>query len=205
MSDKESPYAAPYKPGVKRVHKCSSYSKNQDWYDAYVRYTSEKKEDRSLSYGQFLASSLSGPKFSHTRSQCNSMGKFLKKFDAVKLEQMDVKRARKRKFALIDAKLVQYLELNTIKYQRDKCGVFWLDLRIKCLNWYWEDPSLAKYDFDCSPGWMSRILKRKNLVVVKMHGEANKKKPEEEAALMVPWLVEFHKLLEDKGIDWERV
>ena len=44
---------------------------------------------------------------------------------------------------------------------------------------------------------MSSVIKRKNLVSVKLHGEANEKTPEEEDALMGPWLVEFHKTLED--------
>ena len=75
--------------------------------------------------------------------------------------------------------------------------MFWLNLSIKCLKWYREDPSLAKYEFKCSPDWMSSVIKRKNLVSVKLHGEANEKTPEEEDALMGPWLVEFHKTLED--------
>ena len=62
---------------------------------------------------------------------------------------------------------------------------------------------MAKYDFECLPGWMSIILKRNNLVGMKLHKEANENTPEEEAALVGPWIVEFHKLLEYEGIDQE--
>ena len=101
----------------------------------------------------------------------------------------------------LKAKLFRYLKIPIIKYQRDKFGVSWLNLRIKCLKWYQEDPSLAKYNLEFLPGWISSILKRNNLVGVKLHGKVNEKTPEEEAALVVPWCVGFQNLLEYKVID----
>ena len=47
-------------------------------------------------------------------------------------------------------------------------------------------------------------MKRHGLVGVRLHGEANEKTPEEEAALMDPWLKEFHKYLDENNIGPER-
>ena len=104
------------KTGVKRVQQCSYNRTTQDWNDACVRYKAEKNKDRYLSYSQFLASSLPGPKCLHKRSQRTSLGKFLKKFNVGKLEHLDVNHARNRKLDSVEAKLFQYLKLITIKY-----------------------------------------------------------------------------------------
>ena len=173
--DDENPFAFPLKSGLKPVQTYTVDRTNADWFITCVAYIKEKKDCPSLSYGRFLNSSLSGPKFMGTRSQCVSMGVYLKKFHAGTLKQVENKRSKKRKFVAVEEKLVHYRQLRATNYQMDKCGVSWLNLRMKCTTWHSQDPTCFDKSFTCLPGWLSTVLKRHGLVGVRLHGEANEK------------------------------
>ena len=102
------------KSGLKPGQTYTINRTNADWFIACVAYIEEKKDCPSLSYDRFLNSSLSGPKFMGTRSQCVSMGVYLKKFHAGTLKQVGNKRSKKRKFVAVEEKLVRYLHLRAV-------------------------------------------------------------------------------------------
>ena len=100
---------------------------------------------------EFLKSSRSGHLFSGNKSQQQSFGRMLKKFDNGKLENIDVKRAKYRKFAEIKDKIISYMKLRPKEYKQDKCGTSWLLLRDMCEKWA-VDLDIKK--FKCSDGWI---------------------------------------------------
>jgi DDE superfamily endonuclease len=54
--------------------------------------------------------------------------------------------------------------------------------------------------FQASPGWLSKVLKRNNMLGVTLHGEASDISPEVRKATMAKWLVLFHAAIEDNDI-----
>ena len=67
--------------------------------------------------------------FSGIIIQQQSLGGMLKKFDNEKQENIDVKRAKYRKFSDIKDKITSYIKLRAKKYKQDKSGTSWLFLR----------------------------------------------------------------------------
>mmetsp|Transcript_19299 Transcript_19299/g.25672 ORF Transcript_19299/g.25672 Transcript_19299/m.25672 type:complete len:219 (+) Transcript_19299:50-706(+) len=143
----------------------------------YARRTRAKEEDDKISYRKFLLSEKSGPKFEFNRSTKQSLIYYLKKYRNGTLKATNVKRARVRKFATLEDKLVRYLEARA---DPDKCGVSWLGLKRKCLHWQSLDPLLRDEKFECSPGWISAVLQRNDMSKVKLHGEGDSMTKEEE-------------------------
>ena len=93
-----------------------------------------------------------------------------RKFSKGELQQhSDVKRLRARKFEHLEDRMIKYIELREKRYQQDKCGLSWLLMREKVLDW--AETTGDDAEFKCSPGWISSALKRGGKVSVKLHGE----------------------------------
>lgn len=147
---------------------------------------------------EFLRSSLSGSMLNGSRSEQNSFGKYLKRFNEGKLENLQGRRrCRKRSYVDVEGKLVQYLKLRQEKYKLDKIGTSWLLLKEKCLQWAQD---LELQDFKCSCGWLNNTLKLHGFAQLNLHGEADNLSDEEVSVLMVPWRIELANLLEEKDV-----
>ena len=70
----------------------------------------------------------------------------------------------------IEKKLIQYLDLRAHKYYQDKCGVRWIFMEHKCLNFA---EGLGLNDLKSSPCYISATLKRNKKVGINLYGEAN--------------------------------
>ena len=87
-SDEESSYAAPLNRGLKRGSHINNDKTNEDWFISCDQFTQEKKENPKLSYGQFLESGATYPRFSGTNSQKILFGNYLKRHRYGLLEQL---------------------------------------------------------------------------------------------------------------------
>ena len=201
----DSAIAAFSKAGLKRGARLVNDKTNVGWFELCETWVKLKERQEGLTCRQFLDSHDSGPKFEFNRSTKQLFIYYLKKYRGGTLRPEKVKRLKTRKFLEVEEKLVRYIRLRSDRYEKDKCGLSWLGLRGKCLEWKNLEPSLRDEPFNCSAGWMSSMLKRNGLTKVKLHGEANSMTPQEEALIMVPWLEEFHDFLDCKNISPECV
>jgi hypothetical protein len=131
----------------------------QDWYTVCETYRNLSRTSNSMSQVAFLRSPLSGDLFTGTRSEQCSFGRMLKSFDSGKLQPTSKKRCRERKFQDIEKKLNEYLDLRVKVYKKDNCGVSWITLTEKCLQF----ADLLGYDeheFKASSGWIADALKK---------------------------------------------
>jgi hypothetical protein len=83
----------------------------------------------------------------------------LKSFDSGKLQPTGRKRCRDRKFQDIEKRVMEYLDLRVKVYKQENCGVSWITLTEKCLQF----ADLLGYDeneFKASPGWIADALKK---------------------------------------------
>ena len=108
--------------------------------------------------------------FTGTKSEEQYFGRFLVKFDNGKLEAIAVMRGCSRKYLKIEKKLIQYLDLCEHKYAQDKCGVKWIFMEKKCLNFA---EGLGLNDFKASPLWISDTINRNKKFRINLYGEAN--------------------------------
>ena len=69
------------------------------------------------------------------------------------------------------------------KYSQDKCGLSWLFLEEKCLQWAQQ---FGYHDFKASSSFINNTLNRQNLTNVKLHGEGNALSQEEFDKIMIP-------------------
>ena len=92
-----------------------------------------------------------------------------RKFKAGGLDQgSDMKRQRQRKFEVIEQKLISYIELRERRYQQDRCGLSWVIMREKCLQWA---KDAGEAEFKCSAGWINDTIRRSGKCSVTLHGE----------------------------------
>jgi hypothetical protein len=171
---------------------------HQDWYYACERYRNLTERNKTSKVG-FLRSALGGDLFTGSQSEQVSFGQMLRQFDNGTLKPSDKKRGRDRKFIDVEEKLIEYLNLRARAYLLDKCGISWITLTNKSLQFadlcgYSED------EFKASPGWIENTLKNYGKIGVNLHGEANDMSGEERAATMKDWCVDFHRIIEENDI-----
>ena len=80
----------------------------------------------------------------------------------------------------VEKLLVAYINLRNERYEKDHCGMSWIFMHEKALQFaqrVLDKESLAK--FKASDGWISRVLKRNDLVGVRLSGEAGEVNTEE--------------------------
>ena len=105
-------------------------------------------------------------------------------FDSGKVENIDVNRAKDRKFSDIEDKLIRYIKLISNNHKQDKCGTSWLLLRDKCVKWA---VNLEIESLKFSNGWISDILRHHGIKRVNLHDEKNYIIEEEYDKVMIPW------------------
>lgn len=183
------------KKGGKRQDIC-----NSTWYSLCKDYSENYK---NVPQFQYLNTQNVCEKVRDSPSNRVSFSVHLKKFRAGLLQSIDSKRIRQRKFQAIEDKLIEYIDLRTQLYARDKCGVGWVNIEAKCKQW----AAQAGIDdtFKASPGWISSVLKRNSRLGIHLHGEANDLSNEDRAEKMAPWRIQFHALLDEENIPPERV
>ena len=170
-----------------------------DWYQALTQWKELKKSNPGLKKTEFLASDASGSRLRNCKTHANQFSINLKKFEAGTLENTRARRQRNRKFLAIEDKLIKYIDARAMKYARDKCGISWNRLKVKCRQWA-HNLGIEEDQFCASDGWINNCLKRNNRDKVKLHGEGDELTPEEEEEIMGPWLTKFHVFLIEKNI-----
>jgi hypothetical protein len=184
--------------GAKEGTKRNEIPKDE-WFALCVKKNSTEAF-KKMTNAQFLKSSESGEVFTGTVSQQISFRRYLKQFENGELKPSGKKRSRESKYKVLEDKLVEYICLHQKLYQTDKCGLSWLILQKKLLNW-------AKLeendDFQASPSFISRVLQTHNLIGVSLHGEANNMDDEMREGIMLEWQGKFWAKLRDRNIQPE--
>ena len=98
-------------------------------------------------------------------------------------------RGRSRKYAEIEKKLIYYLDIHAHKYAQDKCGLRWMFMLNKLLNFV---EGLGINNLKASPCWISATLKRNKKVGINFHGESNDMTDEKREIIMSAWCKYFH-------------
>ena len=188
------------KRGITRGSTILNNKTNDDWYVACSLFRSKKCSQMTKAF--FLRASLSGPVFSGNLSEQQTFGRKLKLFDVGMLKSGNLKRQRLRKFEDVARLLSSYLDLRERKYVVDKCGVSWVHLANRSRQFAYR---LGYNDesFKASPGWLSNVIRNSGKVSKSVHGEANEMSREEREAVMHPWRIKFHGIIEDKNIPIE--
>ena len=174
------------KTGPKLNSKNNNNKSRLDWYKAIDDYKNTSFGIKSVK--KWLESDFTSSKFTGTESERKSFNYYKKQYDAGQLAagDTDTKRVLKPVFPQIEDKLLVYIELCAKKYTMDKCGLSWMVIQAKAL-------AIAKKlnvdvdKFRASPGWISKFLKRKKLVGIKLHGEAGDMEPVEPERIMRDW------------------
>ena len=123
--------------GKKRGRKAGDGKKYEitvaEWWGVCDSY---RKATLKMSKTSFLKSSMTSQKFSGSKSQQQSFGRYLKRYDNDP-DWKPVKKFKfhKRPFAPIEEKLIAYLTTRAQRYKRDKLGVSWNWMKLKCNEW----------------------------------------------------------------------
>jgi hypothetical protein len=116
------------------------------------------------------------------------------------------KRDVKGDYDALEKRLVQYIQLRNEHYQRDHCGLSWLYLREKAkvyANQMLSDEERVK--FKASPGWLSNVLRRHDIVGVNLQGESGEVDPAKAEQAMAKFRKDLFNAMEKYGIDLSRV
>ena len=189
-------------PPVQKKQKLDNAT-NLDWFNAIEKWIALGYDENSTLMRKtvFLGSEISGPNIRNCKNHRNLFPKKLKQFKEGRLEQTNAIRQRQRKYIEIEKKLVNYIHARRRSYTQDKCGLSWIRMKTKCLQWAQKYEGMD--DFSCSNNWIHKVLVRNCLMKVNLHGEGNEMTPEREAEVMTPWLSNFHEFLSSKGITSE--
>ena len=109
---------------------------------------------------------------------------------------------RSGKFSEVEEKLLNYIDLRSTLYSRDKCGLSWTIIQEKALKFAEE---LGVEGFMASPGWVLNALNRGGKISVALHGEGMEMSVEERGKLMTPWKQEPVELIAEKNLSAERI
>ena len=191
-----SPSTCPQYNGRKRGRKKGSGAPLElsisDWYNACHTF---ENLDKRMKQSDFLKSSLTHKKIVGTISQRQSFSQILKKFRSGTLKPLPGKRERTKKFVQVEERLINYINLRTEEYKRDKCGLSWMLLKEKTLKWGKE---LGLEASQASNGWITDTLRRYGITRVTLHGEANDLTDEDVEKVITPWRKELKDLIEGK-------
>ena len=95
---------------------------------------------------------------------------WLVKFDNGQLEASAAMQGCSRKYAEIEKKLIQYLDIRAQKYAQYKCGVTWIFIGNKLLKF---GEVFGIKDFKASPICVSYTFKHNKKVVINLNSEKN--------------------------------
>ena len=166
------------KPNSKNVYKT-----NAEWYKVCHDYVNLPT---IMAKSKFLKSDLTSEKFSGTPSEQVSFGNKLKQYHSgdLSLDDGDRKRKRKPMYPEIEKKMVEYIQLRAASYTTDTLGLSWNLMQAKARQ-YAKDLNVE--NFQASDGWLDNVLKRNDLVGIKMHGEAGDMSDDEHREIMNEW------------------
>jgi hypothetical protein len=100
---------------------------------------------------------------------------------------------------------MEYVEIHSHRFQNHNCGLSWMILETKLLNWAaLEDQTIYK-NFKASPGFISRALKDDELIGIDLHGKGNDMIDDQHKKLIDPWLDTFWKLIDGLNIKREHM
>jgi len=188
------------KRGVKPGSIIKTGKTHEDWYLACEAYRTLASQGIKMKRSSFLQSGHCAACFTGTKSEEQSLGRWLVKFDNGQLEASGVMRGRSRKYVEIEKKLIQYLDLRAQKYAQDKCGVRWIFIEKICLKFA---EGLGLTDFKASPSWISATLKRNKKVGINLPGKANDMTNEEREVIMSAWRKDFQTKIVEVDINAE--
>ena len=130
-------------------------------------------------------------------------------YEAGKYSDVMVKSVKKIKssaYPQVEQSLVKYIELRRSLLSRDKCGLSWISLKSKAVEFAEKLLSDEEYrEFRSSDGWLDRTLKRHNLIGVNLHGESGDMSHEEAEQKMECFRREFATILDANKISLDRV
>jgi DDE superfamily endonuclease/Tc5 transposase DNA-binding domain len=116
------------------------------------------------------------------------------------------KKVKVEKYANVNAKIIEYIDLRRRLYQRDKCGVSYMLLKEKALDIASKvlDEEL-KSQFTASNGWLHYLLKRSGYLKVNLHGEGGEVNVEEAEQQMKVFRKKLGDHMEEHGIPRARI
>ena len=124
-----------------------------EWYNACQTY---RGLEVKMKQAEFLRSDLSSSKFTKcTRSQQQSFGRMLKKYDDGVLKPHEGKRDKIRKYITIEKKMIDFIRLETLNQKTENPSLSWALLTKKCKEWAENFP-----EFKASPGWIHKTMQR---------------------------------------------
>ena len=138
-------------------------------------------------------------------SECKSFHRYLAKYRGGTLLPTAKKRYRKSPYHAVAKKLVQYVEIRSRRFEYDKCGLNWVLLEAKLLQWAALEDQAIYGNFKASPGFISRVFQDEGMIGINLHGEGNDMTDEARKKIMDPWLDEFWKKLDDLNIKREHL
>ena len=100
-----------------------------------------------------------------------NLSRWIKDYTSNKEAAPASKRNRQGYFVDVENKLVQYIQLRLQKYSEEKCGLSYLLMKAKAMQ-FAEEVGCEK-QFTASNGWIEKVLRRHGLSGFSLYGEGN--------------------------------
>jgi len=182
------------KKGSKRVDRPASF-----WFALCAKYDAGNYKSQCA----FLRSKDSGD----TVNSKNHQKIFQRKLKAYKEGKLsdsnDQKRNRSGTYLQVEEQLLRYIELRSQLYIRDKCGLTYLYLKDKALQFA---SHLGHNDsFKASNGWLSNVVRRGKKISIALHGEGMDMSPEMQAEKSKKFVEQLNACMEKYDVPYERL
>jgi len=171
-------------PGMKKGTKLNCRHRSF-WYSVCEKFKAGKHKSQAA----FLRSDDSGDL--HYQRDQKSFSRAWNQYIKGELKDVELKRAVNSRTEAVKLKLIEYVELRAKLYVRDKCGLNWIVLKEKALQ-YAEEEGIGR--FNASAGWLDSTLKKHKKIGVSLHGEGMELTPEEQAKALAQLL---HRVLSE--------
>ena len=185
------------------VAPCGKRSRNAISVTKWVKLIEKYKAGNYKSVMQFLRTEgLDGNRYK------DSLRRRIQQYDAGMLHVKtgclpDAKRLRTSKYADVEKKLAEYIRLRRQLMQRDKIGLSFSMLQTTAKEF--ATRLGHTHEFEASPGWITKVLKRNNLTSVHLQGEAEEYSSEEREKAMSEFKKITSELVERCDISTDRI
>jgi len=182
------------KKGSKRVDRPASF-----WFALCAKYDAGNYKSQCA----FLRSKDSGDTV-NSRNHQQIFQRKLKAYKEGKLsDSNDQKRNRSGTYLQVEEQLLRYIELRSQLYIRDKCGLTYLYLKDKALQFA---SHLGHNDsFKASNGWLSNVVRRGKKISIALHGEGMDMSPEMQAEKSKKFVEQLNACMEKYDVPYERL
>jgi hypothetical protein len=154
------------KHGKRKIERPKSF-----WSNLCLKYENLKPK---MAVGEFLKSSESGNDISNSKSNRQSLNRYLVQYRSAKLVASKNIRESKTLYPEIENMLLKYIELRQQRFAQEHIGISWLLMHQKLLQWKDAMPDQEKYSsFQASPGFINRCLHRHGITRITLHGEGS--------------------------------